>query len=221
METKLQSNGHGLFILLPDVPDGSLGLPSLCYRRSRGLLARVSESDESERLIYDSVRLFNSREGERVEEECCSSSAGCLDSVVVCGEFVENVDRFVSVMDRVSNGGFLRGDGGGLGDDWVELEWLKGKGYYSIEAFLANRLEVALRFSWLNCCSSGKKRGVKLKDKVNSAGVAANVYWRKKGCVDWWEKLDASTREKVFRVFLGKSAKSLVFLFGAYFLGAF
>jgi len=68
---------------------------------------------------------------------------------------------------------------------------------------------VALRFSWLNCCSSGKKRGVKLKDKVNSAGVAANVYWRKKGCVDWWEKLDASTREKVFRVFLGKSAKSL------------
>lgn len=137
---------------------------------------------------------------------------------MVCEEFVEDVDRFVGVMNRVSNGGFLMGEGGGeLGEEWVELEWLKEKGYYGIEEFVANRLEVALRLSWLNCCSStGKKRGVRLKEKVSAAGVGANVYWRKKGCVDWWEKLDASTRKNVFRVILGKSAKSLVFII--YFL---
>ncbi|KAG5548406.1 hypothetical protein RHGRI_013932 [Rhododendron griersonianum] len=60
-----------------------------------------------------------------------------------------------------------------------------------------------------NVDSYGKKRGVRLKEKASTAGVAANVYWRKKGCVDWWEKLDASTRKNVFRVILGKSAKSL------------
>lgn len=215
MEAKLRSHGHGLFIILPDMTDGSSGLPSLCYRSSRGLLARVSESNEAERAIYESVRLFDSREGESGGE--CSCSAGGLDSVMVCEEFVENVDRFVDVMDRVSNGVFLRGEGGGLGEEWVEFEWLKEKGYYGIEEFVANRLEVALRLSWLNCCGNGKKRGVRLKEKVSAAGVAANVYWRKKGCVDWWEKLDASTKKNVFQAVLGKSAKSLVLLLGTFF----
>ncbi|THF97556.1 hypothetical protein TEA_023558 [Camellia sinensis var. sinensis] len=207
MQGKLRSNGHGFFIVLSDIPSSDgLGLPSLCYRRSHGLLARVSESDELERLIYGSIRLFNSKEGERVEE--CSCSVNCLDSVTVCEEFVESVDRFVAAMDGVSSGGFLREEEGELGSEWVELEWLKGKGYYSIEAFVANRLEVALRLSWLNY-NNGKKRGVKLKEKVSAAGVAANVYWRKKGCMDWWGKLEAATRRNVFRVVLGKSAKSL------------
>ncbi|PON82942.1 nucleotidyl transferase [Trema orientale] len=111
-------------------------------------------------------------------------------------------------MDGVSNGAFLRGEESELGSDWVELEWLKDKGYYSIESFVANRLEVALRLAWLNC-NSGKKRGVKLKEKVSAAGMAVNVFWRKKGCVDWWENLDASTRRKVFTAILGKAAKSL------------
>ncbi|XP_057498206.1 uncharacterized protein LOC130782800 isoform X1 [Actinidia eriantha] len=207
MQGKLRSNGHGFFILLPDVPsDDDPGLPSLCYRRSHGLLSRASESDKLERLIYDSIQLFNSKEGERIEE--CSCSANCLDSVMVCEQFVESVDRFVAAMDGVSNGAFLKGEEGGLGSEWVELEWLKAKGYYSVEAFVANRLEVALRLSWLNC-NIGKKRGVKLKEKASAAGVAANVYWRKKGCLDWWGKLDAATRRNILRVILGKSAKSL------------
>ncbi|XP_052192225.1 uncharacterized protein LOC127801296 isoform X2 [Diospyros lotus] len=205
MQRKLRSNGHGFFIILPDIPSND-GLPSLCYRRSHGVLARASESNESERLVYDSIRLFNSKEGEKVDE--CSCSADCLDSVVVCEGFVENVDGFVAAMDGVSNAAFLRGEESGLGLDWVELEWLKAKGYYSIEAFVANRLEVALRLAWMNL-NSGKKRGVKLKEKASTAGVAANVYWRKKGCLDWWGKLDAATRREVFRVALGKSAKSL------------
>ncbi|XAR63210.1 hypothetical protein NMG60_11023069 [Bertholletia excelsa] len=208
MQGNLRSKGHCLFIILPDIPSSDgLGLPSFCFRKSHGLLARVSESNESERLIYDSIRLFNSKEGEKVEE--CSCSPNFLDSVTVCEEFVENVDRFVAAMDGVSGGSFLRGEEGGLGSEWIELEWLKAKGYYSIEAFMANRLEVALRLSWLNC-NGGKKRGVKLKEKVNAVGLAANVYWRKKGCLDWWEKLNITTRRNIFWMVLGKTAKYLM-----------
>ena len=164
--------------------------------------------NDLERLINDSVRLFGSKEGERVED--CSCSASFLDSLTVCEEFVSNVDRFVAAMDSVSNGGFLRGEESGLGSDWVELEWLKAKGYYSIESFVANRLEVALRLAWFNCGNNGKKRGVKLKEKVNVAGIAANVFWRKKGCIDWWQNLDCAMRRKMIIVVLGKAAKSLV-----------
>jgi hypothetical protein len=135
---KLRSNGHGFFIILADMP--SLNppyLPSLCYKKSHGLLSRVAESNESERRVFESTRLFSSREGEKIEE--CSCSVNCLDSVTMSEEFVDNVDRFVETMDRVSNGGFLRGEESELGGDWVELDWLKAKGYYSIEAFFSDQ----------------------------------------------------------------------------------
>lgn len=205
---KLRTNGHGFFIILPDLPSRDPPyLPGLCYKKSRGLLSRVAESNESRRWVFESTRLFSSREGEKIEEWSCP--VNCLDTFTVSVEFVENVDRFIDIMDEISNGGFLRGEESELGGDWVEFEWLKAKGYYSIEAFIVNRLEVGLRLAWLNC-NNGKKRGVKLKEKLNAAGTAANVYWRKKGCVDWWMNLDDAMRRKVLTVILGKAAKSLV-----------
>ncbi|KAL9669630.1 hypothetical protein QQ045_007177 [Rhodiola kirilowii] len=208
MLTMLSKRGRGCFILLPDLPsEEDPRLPSLCFRKSEGLLARVSERDEAERIIWEGTRLFESREGERVEE--CSCSARGLDAVTFREELVEDVERFLEVMDRASGGGFLRGEEGGLGGDWVELSWLKGKGYYGIEAFVANRMEVSLRLAWLNS-SGGKRRGVKLKEKVDVAGVAANAYWRKKGFVDWWEKLDTIARKSMLTMILGKQAKALI-----------
>ena len=131
---------------------------------------------------------------------------------------MDDVDRFVDVMDRISNGGFLRGEENEIGNDWVELNWLKAMGYYGIEAFLANRIEVSMRLAWLNSGGGGggggRKRGVKLKEKMNSAGIAANVFWRKKGCVDWWGNLDALTRKRVLTTVLSKAAKPLVPSFG-------
>lgn len=188
-------------------------LPSICFRKSHGLLARVAESNESERRVRHSVRLFSSKEGEGGENGV-SGLLDFVDSLTVSEEFVENVDSFTNAMDGVSNGMFLRGEeSGGLSSEWVELGWLKAKGYYSIEAFMANRLEVALRLAWLNNNNNnGKKRGVKLKDKVNAVGIGANAFWRKKGCVDWWGKLDETMRVKIFRLGLGKAAKSLVLL---------
>ncbi|GLT84385.1 hypothetical protein SLE2022_026200 [Rubroshorea leprosula] len=203
---KLRRRGHGSFIILADIPSGLPGLPELCYRQSRGLLARVASSNESERRIFESIRLFGSSESEKIEE--CSCSVSSLDSMTVTEDFVEDVDGFVGMMDKVSNGAFLRGEESELGSDWVELKWLKAKGYYTIEEFVASRLEVALRLAWLNS-NNGKKRGVKLKEKLIAAGLAANVYWRKKGCVDWWANLDSTTRRKVLTAALGKAAKAL------------
>ncbi|XP_022757001.1 uncharacterized protein LOC111304585 isoform X4 [Durio zibethinus] len=208
MLSKLRTRGHGFFIILPDLPSRDPPfLPGLCYKQSRGLLSRVSEANESEQRVFESVRLFGSREGEKIND--CSCSVSSLDSITVTEGLVENVDRFVETMDKVSNGAFLRGEENELGSDWVELEWLKSKGYYSVEGFVVNRLEVALRLAWLNC-NNGKRRGVKLKEKVKAAGVAANVYWRKKGCVDWWVNLGDATRSKVLTTILGKAAKSLI-----------
>ncbi|CAJ2655533.1 unnamed protein product [Trifolium pratense] len=210
MLSKLQSNNnHGCFILLPDLPSRDPPfLPTLCFKKSHGLIARIADSDTAGKFIFDSVRVFASREGEDAAK--CSCDARCLDTVTFCEGIVEDVDRFVEVMDKISGGGFLRGEENEIGEDWVELNWLKSKGYYGIEAFIANRVEVSIRLAWLNSCG-GKKRGVKLKEKLNVAGVAANVYWRKKGCVDWWGNLDSVTRKKVFNTIIMKSAKSLTY----------
>ncbi|KAF5180217.1 Non-canonical poly(A) RNA polymerase protein Trf4-1 [Thalictrum thalictroides] len=198
MQTKLHKHGHGNFIILPDLPSCNQPfLPSLCFRKSNGLLARVSVSNESERSIYESVQLFGSEDEQKI------------DSLTVCEDLVRDYDRFVGIMDGVSNGGFLRGEESILGSDWEELFWLKDRGYYSLEAFIANKLELALRLSWLNSSNGSKKKGAKLKEKASVAGIAANVYWRKKGCLDWWAALDPGTRKKLFCTVLGKAAKSL------------
>uniref|UniRef100_A0A2N9FZX2 Uncharacterized protein n=1 Tax=Fagus sylvatica TaxID=28930 RepID=A0A2N9FZX2_FAGSY len=118
---RFELHGHGSFIILPNLP--SHDLPSLCFKKSRGLLSHVAKSNRSERLIFDSTRLFDSTEGESVDG--CSCSVKRLDTVTVSEELVEDLDEFVKVMDEVSNGGFLRGEESELGSDWVELEWLK------------------------------------------------------------------------------------------------
>ncbi|KAI3693262.1 hypothetical protein L6452_33094 [Arctium lappa] len=209
LQFKLNNNGHGSFIILPDIPSSSSNpnLPSFCFRKSHGLLTRISHLSSHENRIRESVQLFDSKEGEFFGS-CCS----CLDSVTVSRDLVENVDAFVEAMDGVSNGEFLRGEESVLlgSLDWVEFNWLKAKGYYSLVGFVANRLELALRLSWLHS-NVGKKRGMKLKEKsvCAAAGVAANVYWRKKGCVEWWMKLDDLKKKEVFRIVLGKAARLL------------
>ncbi|KAK6120570.1 hypothetical protein DH2020_045701 [Rehmannia glutinosa] len=207
MKEKLQSHGCGRFIILPDLPQNdNPALPTLCYRKSEGLLSRFSESNCAEHAIHDSVELFSSTEGERDGK---GDGFLCLDAMCVSEGLVEDVSRFVGVIDKITNGEFFRGgEEGEMAGDWVELGWLKEKGYYSMEEFVVNRMEVALRLAWLNS-NSGKKRGVKLKEKLSVAGVAANLFWRKKGCVDWWEKLDGSVKKKVYCAYLGKAARNV------------
>ncbi|CAA6666784.1 unnamed protein product [Spirodela intermedia] len=205
MLARLQNDGHCHFFILPDLPStpGS-SLPSLCYRLSGGLLSRASASNESERLISSSVRLFGSQEGEQGTEYA-------LDSMTVSEDLLQDPEKFVTAMDGISSGGFLRElDLNTSQSAWVEFEWLKAKGYYSIESFLSNKLELALRMSWLECHGGKKPRAGKSRVKVGTAGVAANVFWRQKGCLDWWLGLGPGVRKKVILLFLCKGAKTLV-----------
>ncbi|XP_074272967.1 uncharacterized protein LOC141596656 [Silene latifolia] len=200
-------NNHVTFFVLADSP----GAPDLLTRRSRGLLARVA--DESTRRLSSSILLFSSCEG-----VAASNDVGATDTVSFREEVVADVDEFVGLMDEVSGGGFLSGaseEWAELGLEWAEMRWLKGKGYYSLDEFVANRVEVALRMAWLNSGGGGgggggRKRGVKLKEKVkNVVGLGINVYWRKRGCVDWWQRLDHGVKRKIFRTVLGTAAKSM------------
>ncbi|WOK92760.1 hypothetical protein Cni_G01451 [Canna indica] len=198
MLARLRRHGHGFFFLLPDLPSPSL--PSVCFRRSHGLLSRAAAADASERNLAASLLLFASRDDSPV-----------LDAVTVSEDLVLDVDRFVAVMDGISGGRFLRGEANGLAVQWAELPWLKDKGYYSLEVFVANRLEVALRLSWLSSQGGKKLKGGKAaKEKAAAAGLAANAFWRKKGCVDWWAGLDPGGRKKIIEAFFGKAAKYLV-----------
>lgn len=118
------------------------------------------------------------------------------------------MDQFVELMDGVSNGNFLIGEEGGLGEEWKEVGWLKDKGYFSLEEFVANQLEVVLRRRWGKRGGGGGKG--KGKGKVNGGDGGESVFWRKKGCLDWWEGIDLERRKAVCFGFCGKAAKSLV-----------
>ena len=205
MISRLQNDGLCHFFLLPDLPSSpGSSLPSLCHRQLDGLLYRVSSSNESERLIFRCVRLFGSREGETGKEYD-------LDSISLCEELVKDAEAFVRVMDVISSGEFLReSDICDLQSAWVELEWLKGKGYYSVESFIANKFELALRSSWMEHNGGRNPRAMKSRSKIAAAGVGANAFWRQKGCLDWWQGLDPRVRKNMCVGFLGKGAIPLV-----------
>ncbi|KAK9995842.1 hypothetical protein SO802_020528 [Lithocarpus litseifolius] len=87
---KVRTHGHGCFIVLPNIPSRD-DLPSFCFKKSRGLPSRVAESNRSERLMSESVRLFSSTEGESVGQ--CSCSVRSLDTATMSEEFVEDLER--------------------------------------------------------------------------------------------------------------------------------
>jgi hypothetical protein len=98
MLRKLRTHGHGRSSPSPTSPH-VISLPSASGSHV------VAESDESNRLIFDSTRLFSSAEGEDVP--ACSCSIESVDAVTVSEELVEDLERFVGAMDAISNGGLL------------------------------------------------------------------------------------------------------------------
>lgn len=96
--------------------------------------------------------------------------------------------------------------------DFPELPWLNAKGYYVIEEFLANRLDIALRMSWAAAGggSAGGRKAVRIgKSAKEKAGLAANAFWREKGYADWWMRLEPRMRASLMGVFFGKGAMAL------------
>lgn len=101
------------------------------------------------------------------------------------------------------------------------------QGYYSIAAFIANKLEIAIWSSYT--FSMGSKRASKNSwssktneslrpnripgrciDVLESAAVAQSLHGRKRGCVDWWDRVGSDVKEKTVRAALGAATKSEV-----------
>lgn len=139
-----------------------------------------------------------------------------MDSLTVSEDFVADLDWFVKVMDVVSNGAFLRGDvdGSVVGGEWGEMKWLKDKGYYNLECFVANRIEIALRLAWMLGPGGGKKQKWPrlFREKSGDIAIAANLFWKRRGCVDWFMEMDPEIRKRVCLSFYGKRANYLVCL---------
>ncbi|KAJ4804100.1 Non-canonical poly(A) RNA polymerase PAPD5 [Rhynchospora pubera] len=203
MLSYLHRHGHCFFFLLTDSPSS----PSVLYRRSRGFLARAAAGHVAETELGDSILLFSSGEFGSHEP----------DAVTVSEKFVSDIDRFVEVMDAITGGRFLTGEeniGTGKAEKWPEMAWLKDKGYYSLESYIANRLEIALIISWREANGGGGRKGkggkgVKDKAVAATSGMAANVFWRKKGCLDWWDRLDQRQRHKALDAFVGKASRTM------------
>jgi hypothetical protein len=101
-------------------------------------------------------------------------------------------------------------------EDFPELPWLNAKGYYVIEEFVVNRVEIALRMSWATAgggAGGGRKVARIGKGVKEKAGLAANTFWREKGYVDWWMKLEPQVRASITAAFFGKGAMALVTFF--------
>ncbi|KAG5043017.1 hypothetical protein JHK87_006932 [Glycine soja] len=104
MLVKLRSHDHGSFILLLVRPLCD-NLPTPCFKKSRGLLARVTDSDAAGQAIFESSHLQ-------------------LDVLAHAKGFVEDVDKFIEAMDWISGGGFLCREEAELGEGWVEKDGL-------------------------------------------------------------------------------------------------
>lgn len=101
------------------------------------------------------------------------------------------------------------------------------QGYYSVAAFIANKLEISIWSSYT--LSMGSKRASKNSwssktneslrpyrihgrciDVLESAAVAQSLHGRKRGCVDWWDRVGSDVKEKSVRAALVAAAKSEV-----------
>ncbi|XP_066350423.1 uncharacterized protein [Miscanthus floridulus] len=213
MVRRLRLRGHSAFFVLhSSSPSTSAARgaeePTVLSRLSRGLLARAAAGSRAQALLFANILLFPSS----------PASSRCPDAITVAEAFLADLDGFVAAMDEISGGRFLCCGEGEVDlaalacQDFPELPWLNAKGYYVIEEFLANRLEIALRMSWAAAGGGGVggRKAVRIgKGVKEKAGLAANAFWREKGYVDWWMRLEPRMRARIIGAFFGKGAIAL------------
>ncbi|XP_024525198.1 uncharacterized protein LOC112344551 isoform X1 [Selaginella moellendorffii] len=218
MQKALESEGPGFFFVLPDFPSAakdrqqnanlsksSPPLPGLCFRKARGLLKRQSSNGE---LLATSLRLYSSRVGEACKDLAETRRLSSLDSVTVSYELLENVERLVGVMDEISYGEFLATQCLSGGSPWEETPWLKRVGYYSLSAFVANKLEISLWSAWITAL--GTKQPSKSLSRslarcaFETTTTSSKVCTRRQGFEQWWSTLHANDRRKACDFALAK-----------------
>ncbi|CAM0909318.1 unnamed protein product [Alopecurus aequalis] len=201
---RLRLRGHSSFFVLASPSPAE---PTVLSRLSRGLLARAAAASRAHELLFSRALLFAS-----------SPASPRPDAITVAESLLADLDAFVAAMDEISGGRFLRcGDGevdlaALASEEFPELPWLKAKGYYVIEEFVANWVEIALRMSWAATMAAGAggKKAVRVGKCVKEkAGLASTAFWREKGYVDWWMRLEPRVRARITGAFFGKSAIAL------------
>ncbi|KAL6603675.1 hypothetical protein ACP70R_044036 [Stipagrostis hirtigluma subsp. patula] len=217
MLRRLRLRGHSSFFVLHTASPASSSSredePTVLSRLSRGLLARAAAASRAHALLFSHLLLFPSS----------PASSRSPDAITVAEALLADLDGFVAAMDEISGGSFLccgegEADLAALAcEDFPELPWLKAKGYYVIEEFVANRVEIALRMSWTAAGgggAGGRKAARVGKGVKEKAGLAATAFWREKGYVDWWMKLEPRVRARIMGAFFGKGAIALANEFG-------
>ncbi|KAG0596843.1 hypothetical protein M758_UG288300 [Ceratodon purpureus] len=198
------SNGNGS---LADITS----LPGLCYRKAYGLLVRLNSQKSAEQRLVKGVQIFSSQDGEKCVPGCGPQPV--FDLMTVTNELAENLDVFLEVMEEISSGGFLEHPLGLAASPWEETRWLQVQGYYSVAAFIANKLEISIwssynfslgskrssKYSWSSKTSeslrSNKIPG-RCIDVLDMAAIAQSLHGRKRGCVDWWDTVGSDAKEK-------------------------
>ncbi|KAG0573197.1 hypothetical protein KC19_VG157000 [Ceratodon purpureus] len=212
------SNGNG------SVADG-ISLPGLCYRKAYGLLLRLKNLISAEQRLIKSVRIFSSQDGVKGVAGCGPQPV--FDSLTVTSELAENLNVFLEVVEELSSGGFLEHPLRLVASPWAETRWLQVQGYYSIAAFIANKLEISIWSSYnfslgskrfvKNSCSSKTSELLRSNripgrciDILESAAIGQSLHGRKRGCVDWWDTVVSDVKEKTIRFALVAATKSEV-----------
>ncbi|XP_062178448.1 uncharacterized protein LOC133883223 isoform X3 [Phragmites australis] len=207
MLRRLRLRGHSSFFVLhsssPSSSAREADEPTVLSRLSRGLLARAAAGCRAHALLFSNLLLFPSPH----------SSSRRPNAITVAEALFADLDGLIAAMDEISGGRFLCCGEGEVDlaalacEDFPELPWLNAKGYYVIEEFVANRLEIALRMSWAAAGGCGGRKAARVgKGVKEKAGLAANAFWREKGYVDWWMKLEPRVRARIIGAFFGKGA---------------
>lgn len=188
----------------------TVALPGLCFRKARGLLARLDEEHLAGELLCNNLELFSSVE---TADGCLNS----LDTFSISEDLLSTPDQFFASMNTITCGEFLSSIKAVPQDSsWEELPWLKSMGYYTMAAFVANKVELAMQSAWLrdegthrppkNLSKELRKTG--LLAKAHKKDVAAmTVLKRYQGFKDWWITFKEDARSKMLRLAVARVAK--------------
>ncbi|MCO5609800.1 hypothetical protein L7F22_064032 [Adiantum nelumboides] len=188
----------------------AIALPSLCFRKARGLLARLDDEHAAGELLCSNVEVSSSIEGADINTHW-------LDIACVSEDLLRDPDQFFATMDTITFGGFLSSLGSSQhNSSWQELPWLKSMGYYTLAAFVANKLELAMWSAWL--IDEGINRPPKtLSKELRKTGWNVKAYSlntstmtmckRCKAFKDWWINLEEIARFNMLRLAIPKAVK--------------
>jgi hypothetical protein len=187
-----------VFFVDVDLPPALRGadadLPCVCFRRARGLPSRLPAQRNAEAALERALRVACAPAGGAggtTPQQCAPHG------VRVALEACADADALLDILDTLSWGGFLSrspawradgashasrgrlalGSGPGASERWVETGWLTRQGYYSLAAWIANRLEVALWGRLKAASRGGAAAGGGAVPRAPAAPPPAAVRW--------------------------------------------